>query len=272
VIVLVHGSGPQDRDSTLGPNKPLRDLAWDLAARGIAVLRYEKRTKEHAGRTALLQNFTVHEETVEDAVLAVRALRGHARIDGANIFVLGHSLGGNAAPRIAKEDSGIAGLIVLAGNTRPLQELILEQAAYLASLAPDPESQQAGIEALRKMMARTLDPALRLDTPPGELMGIPATYWKDLNAYNPVAMAALLDVPMLILQGERDYQVTMEDFRGWQGGLRGRTNVTLKSYPDLNHLFMTGTGKATPAEYGRAGSVAEAVVDDIAGWLRRVQR
>jgi len=128
-IVLVHGSGPNDRDETLGPNKPFRDLAWGLADRGIAVLRYEKRTREHAAEMAGNKNGTVREETIEDALLAAALLRRTDRIDPKRVFVLGHSLGGTLAPRIAAEDPSIAGLIVMAGATRPLLEVAREQLA-----------------------------------------------------------------------------------------------------------------------------------------------
>jgi hypothetical protein len=91
-IVLVHGSGPSDRDETVGPNKPFRDLAWGLADRGIAVLRYEKRTHQYAGKMAGNRDLTVREETTEDAILAAAPLRAHDRIDPKRVFILGHSL------------------------------------------------------------------------------------------------------------------------------------------------------------------------------------
>ena len=136
-IVLVHGSGPNNRDETLGPNKPFRDLAWGLAQRGIAVLRYEKRTRQHGAKLAAAnRNFTVREETTEDAVLAVKLLRSRKEFDPKRIFVLGHSLGGTLAPRIAVEDGALAGIIILAGATRPLQDVAREQLVYLSSITP----------------------------------------------------------------------------------------------------------------------------------------
>ena len=95
----------------------------------------------------------------------------------------------------------------------------------------------------------------------------PDSYWRDLDAYQPARVAATLRIPMLILQGERDYQVTLADLEGWRRALGGRGDVTIKSYPALNHLFMVGEGKATPAEYQRPGKVAEFVLDDIADWV-----
>ena len=267
-VVLVHGSGPQDRDSTLGPNKPFRDLAWGLASRGIAVLRYEKRTNVYAEKMAANANITVKEETIEDAVLAAQVLRKHARVDASRVFVLGHSLGGMVAPRIAKEDGTLAGLVVLAGSSRPLQELVVEQAEYIAALSGDPKEQTAVAE-VKRQVAKINDPDLPLSYPAVDLLGVPASYWKDLNASKPGAVAATLKLPMLILQGERDYQVTMKDFELWRESLKGRTNVTFKSYPNLNHLFIAGTGKAIPAEYQKPGKVADAVLDDIAAWIKK---
>ena len=124
-VVLVHGSGPNDRDETIGPNKPFRDLAWGLATRGVAVLRYEKRTKHHPLKMALLANsLTVKEETIDDALAAVNTLRTHEKIDAKRIYVLGHSLGGMLVPRIAKGDESVAGFVIFAGTSRPLENVL----------------------------------------------------------------------------------------------------------------------------------------------------
>jgi dienelactone hydrolase len=260
-VVLVHGSGPQDRDETIGPNKPFRDLAWGLASQGVAVLRYEKRTKQYAAQLAeALDEFTVYEETVEDALVAVALLRETPRIDPERVFVLGHSLGGMVAPRIGALDRDLGGLIILAGNTRPLEDLLLEQLAYVGT----PEEQLSEVEA---QVARVKNPSLSLDTPASELLGVPASYWLDLRGYDPAEAAKNLPQPMLILGGGRDYQVTEADFDGWQAALGGRDDVSTVFYADLNHLFMAGEGMATPAEYERPGNVAQGVIDDIAAWV-----
>jgi pimeloyl-ACP methyl ester carboxylesterase len=121
-IVLVHGSGQHDRDETIGPNKPFRDLAWGLASRGIAVLRYEKRTRQHQQRVAQLENgFTVKEEAIDDAGAAVALLRNRTGIRANRIYVLGHSLGAMLAPRIAAADPAVAGLVLMAGPVRSLE-------------------------------------------------------------------------------------------------------------------------------------------------------
>lgn len=270
-VVLVHGSGPNDRDETLGPNKPFRDLASGLASRGIAVLRYEKRTKQYPLAMSLLANsITVKAETVDDASAAVDALAACEKIDRQRIFVLGHSLGGSLIPRIATANHRIAGFISLAGSTRPLEDVILEQTRYILSLdGKISAGEQKQLDELAQQVARVKSPELSAKTGNKALpLGVPVPYWIDLRGYDPAEAAVAVKRPLLILQGERDYQVTMEDFGRWKKALAARKDVTFISYPALNHLFIAGKGPGSPAEYSTQGNVAEKVVLDIAQWIK----
>jgi dienelactone hydrolase len=268
-LVLVHGSGPNDRDETIGPNKPFRDLAEGLASRGIAVLRYEKRTRQYPAKVAaVIKDLTIEQETVEDALAAAALLRGRPDIDPQRVFVLGHSLGAFAAPRIGRQDAALAGLILMAGNTRPLEDLVLEQTQYLFSLQGEPsQDARQQLEKVREQVQRVK--ALKPDSPAADLLfGGPVSYWVDLNKYRPAQESRALKQRILVLQGERDYQVTMADFAGWKEALKDRPNATLRSYPALNHLFMTGEGRSTPQEYMQPGQhVAAEVIEDIARWI-----
>jgi uncharacterized protein len=247
-VVLVHGSGPLDRDETVGANKPFRDLAEGLASRGIAVLRYEKRTKVYASRMGAMRDLTVQQETVEDGVKAAALLRQQPEVASRRVFLLGHSLGGYVAPRIAQQDPRLAGLILLAANVRPLDDVLADQLQWMGVTGTELEKAKANI-----------------------LEALPASYKNDLNSYNPAEESKSLSVPMLILQGERDYQVTMKDFNLWKAALAGRWNATLRSFPALNHLFMAGQGKSVPAEYIQPGHVDGEVIDQIAGWIARAR-
>lgn len=265
-VVLVHGSGPNDRDESIGPNKPFKDLAWGLATRGVAVLRYEKRTKQcPAQMMQSMSTLTVNEEVVNDALAAVAYLRGVPAVDPDRVFILGHSLGGTVAPRIAARDPRLAGLILLAASNRNLADLMVEQNEYLATLDGTVTAEEAqALDQLRKQVERVK----ALDFKEGEvILGAGRAYWADILAYDPVATARSLTVPMLILQGERDYQVTRVDFAAWKDGLAGRAGVQFKSYPALNHLFIAGSGQPNPGEYDVPGNVAREVVDDIAAWI-----
>jgi uncharacterized protein len=271
-VVLVHGSGPNDRDEAVGGQKPFRDLAGGLASRGIAVLRYEKRTRQHGTKVvASKEPFTVKEEVIDDALAAVALLHKNPVIDGKRVFVLGHSLGAGLAPQMAAADPKIGGLIILAGFTRPLEDMILEQTKYLLSLEDSlaEKDKQARLDKLKELIDRIKDPKLAPDTPASDLMGGSGAYWLSLRDYHPVEAAGKLHCPLLILQGERDYQVTMDDFANWKKALAGHKDVTLKSYPKLNHVFAEGEGKGKPEEYEKPGHVAQEVIDDIAEWIKK---
>ena len=274
-VVLVHGSGPLDRDETIPPNKPFRDLAWGLASQGIAVLRYEKRTKAYGSRMKReqLDTLTVKEETIDDALEAVALLRGRPEIDPQQVFVLGHSLGGFLAPRIGAADPQIRGLIMLAGSARPLEDVLLDQMNYIVSLSvPDPAAREQQLAALKKQVELVKDPQRLPTAAPADLpFGVPPAYWMDLNAYQPEQVAQTLAQPMLFLLGESDYQVTRKDFQIWQGALAGCGDVQFIQYPGLSHIFapVEGGGKATPATYTVVAHVAESVVNEIGNWIKQ---
>jgi dienelactone hydrolase len=271
-VVLVAGSGPQDRDETFGVNKPFRDLAWGLASAGIAVLRYDKRTFVYRAQLGaqLSTTITVREETTDDAIAAIAVLRATPKVDPARVLLIGHSLGAYLAPRIAAEASdALDGIAMLEANSTPLAPLILIQSEYLASLqgSPDP-SMQDQLAALRAAVALAESPSLSPSTPSAELpLGIPASYWLDLRSYDPLATAAALDLPMFLSQGGRDYQVPPSELQGWEQALAGRTNVTVRTYPAMDHLLLDGSGQPTPAEYGVPGHVDAQLVLDLAAWI-----
>src|SRR6266516_7932731 len=230
-VLLVHGSGPNDRDEAIGPNKPFRDLAWGLASQGVVVLRYDKRTKVYPEKMReLVSTLTVKEEVIDDALDAVSLLRSIAEVNSQHIFVLGYSLGGYLLPRIGAADRGIAGVIVLAGLCRPFEDTILDQFSYIYSLSGTLSAeQQKQLDELKKQVALVKSPDLSVSTPASDLpLGVSPAYWLDLRGYHPEEIARGLQQPMLILQAEGDYQVTMEDFQIWKSALTGRSDVQFK--------------------------------------------
>ncbi len=271
-IVLVHGSGPNDRDETIGPNKTFKDIAWGLASKGIAVLRYDKRTFKHAKQFTpeLIEKITGKEEVIDDALLAVQLMRQTEDIDPKHIFLLGHSLGAALAPRTVQQDSNLAGLIIMAGITRSLEDTILDQFTYIYGLAGTmTEQQKAELEALKEKVARVKSPDLADMSSQDLPLGVSAAYWIDLRDYNTIDIAKTLNMPILVLQGERDYQVLKtEDFEGWKEALNHKPNATFKLFPKLNHLFIEGEDRSTPQEYLIEGHVREDVVNTIAQWIK----
>jgi fermentation-respiration switch protein FrsA (DUF1100 family) len=173
-------------------------------------------------------------------------------------------------PRIGRLDPNIAGLIALAGPTRPLEDVIPDQLAYIfsidGSIAPEEQKQ---LDLMKEQAARIKALKPEDANSRGIVFGAPFSYWLDLRGYNPPEAAKELKQPVLILQGERDYQVTMDDFKRWNEALATKSNVTFKSYPSLNHLFIAGTGQSMPSDYERAGHVDERVIEDIAAWITK---
>jgi dienelactone hydrolase len=269
-LVLVHGSGPNDKDETVGAAKPFRDLAEGLASCGVAVLRYEKRTRHYGAKLAEAKTITVREEVIEDALEAVRLLRKTPGVDGKRVFVLGHSLGGWAAPLIAAEDGGLAGVFLMAAPARPLEDLMVEQLRYLLPMQVGEAEAQKRLAEVEKEAA-----AVRRIREAGEgpekALGAPRSYWLSLRGLDPLAAAARLSVPVWVLQGGRDYQVTETDFRLWEKALAGRAGAVLKLYPRLNHLMQSGEGKSRPEEYQRPGHVAGEVIEDLCRWVKGAQ-
>lgn len=269
LLILIHGSGPNDRDETIGANKVFRDIAWGLASQGIAVFRYEKRSKYYP--EGWNDNWTVKEEVVDDALGAVSSLRNINEIDPNNIFLLGHSLGGKLIPRIGVLDKGIKGFIIMAGTPLRLEDKVLEQTIYICSLdGKISKEEKEAIDKIREQVKNVKDPKLSEKMPSSSLpFGISAQYWLDLRKYSAIKAAKDIDRPILILHGGRDYQCTLKDFNEWKKNLSSQKNVEFKLYPKLNHLFIEGEGVSSPNEYSIPGHVLKEVLDDISTWVRK---
>ena len=265
-VVLVHGSGPHDRDETIGPNRPFLDIARGLAAKGIAVLRYEKRTKARPQEFAD-GAFDMDDETTDDAVAAVAALRDVEGIDPARVYVLGHSQGAMLAPRIALRSGDVAGLVMLATPARPLLDLLPEQNRYLLGLDGGISAdEQAFLDQLDAQIAAARSDA---DVAAADLpLGLPAGYWRAFDPIDPVADARATDLPLLILHGGRDIQVVDTDWQLWRNAFGDDPRATLRAYPALNHLGIAGEGPGTLADYQQAGHVDATLIADIAAWIQ----
>jgi dienelactone hydrolase len=265
VLVLVHGSGPNDKDETIENNKPFKDLALGLAKQGIATLRYDKRTYIYGVNSiADPAKLTLKEETVDDAISALHLVQKLPEIDQKKVFLLGHSLGAMCAPRIATQTPFLAGVIMMAGNARPFEDVFADQMSFLLPLQHSKKEADSLIREINKQVALIKRGDFSDST---VKFGLPPTYWLDMKKYDQVATAKLLAQPMLLLQGEKDYQVTMKDFTLWKNALSAKPNAAFISYPGLYHLFMAGDGR--PEDYNKAGHVSEKVITDIAAWVKK---
>jgi len=253
-VVLLHGSGPQDRDETIGASKVFKDLAEGLASRGIEVLRYDKRTFVYGPQLA--DSISVDDEVTVDAVAAVAALRARPEIDPQRVFVIGHSLGALLAPEVAVRSEHVAGVVLLAPPGRALWDVALSQMRYIGAPPKD-------IAEAERKVAQIKDGTLGAE----RFLGAPQSYWKDLAAHDGIAMAKKFARPILLLRGGRDYQVIEEDLEAWRRGLAGTPNVEIVTLTGLNHLFISGSGKPGPGEYGKPDHVDGSVIDKLAAFI-----
>ena len=247
---MVAGSGPNDRDETVGPMKPFRDLAEGLSAHGIASLRYDKRT--FALHATFGPAATVEDEVIGDAVEATRLLRASPGVDPRCTFVLGHSLGGLLAPEIAARAGGVRGLILLAPPGRAVLTVTLNQLRRHPNPAlPDLETKVRALDSL---------PAQE------PLLGASVLYWRDLDRRDERAIARQLGVPVILLRGDADMNIQSEDIDAWQAALAGHVPVEVQSFPGLAHLFVV------PADVGDeavAGHVRQDVIEAVAAFVKR---
>ena len=268
-VVLVAGSGPNDRDETIGPNKPLKDIADGLAAAGIASLRYDKRTLTYGAQMMERGGGTVDDEVTVDALTAVQLLGQQKEVDPRHLFVLGHSLGAMMAPRIGERDPNLAGLILLAAPARPLLAVSAQQVREVGVRQGMTAKQVADNERSIAAERTLLDKADPQHPPSGSFAGVPQSYWLSLHRYDQVALAKGLSMPMLFLQGSSDFQVSPKrDFARWKQDLQGHPNVTFDLYPGLSHLFMPAGKTGTVADYSVPGHVNAKVIHDIAIWIK----
>jgi uncharacterized protein len=238
-------------------------------------VRYDKRTRDYPQSVDPV-TFTMTQEYVPDALAAIGLLKRQPAVDRHSIFVLGHSQGGTFAPLIAKSSPQVAGVILLAAGAEPLGAAMLRQVRYLATLPGATGSQaKAQLPQVGNIAAQIDSPAVLEQLGPGTVLlgGAGPAYFLSGLGYDEVATARAIPQPLLLLQGDRDYQVTVaDDLDVWLQGLMGRKGVTVVRFPDADHLFLDGTGAPTPLEYQQPGHVDLRVMDAIASWIGKVRR
>ena len=278
-IVLVHGSGPNDMDEKVGNCYTFRDMAEGFAKRGVATIRYNKRTKIYGKQMVKspdAANMTVWDETIEDAIFATEKIKKDPRIDPDNVFIAGHSMGAMLAPRIDAEGGNYKGLILLAGSPRKLEEIMIEQQDN-AIKDFNPVIKWIANKQIKKFRAN-LNGMYEMSDEQAKKTNFLGKYnkvyylkeWGEKPAFNYLKD---LTKPILITQGDADFHVSVEhDYDKYKEIMANKPNATFKLYPGLNHLFMpTVFGNKVSKglkEYKKPQKVAEYVMDDVAAWVK----
>lgn len=266
VAILVPGSGSQDADETIGANKFFRDLARSLAEKGIASIRYHERTMTYS-QIAAEEGATIQTDCLNDAADAIDYAYNSKELDNLRIIVVGHSLGGMMAAKIATDNPQVSAIAILAGSPRRLEDIWYDQAAAEIQMnggvsKGDPKITMKDLPQF-VMQVKNLEK----DGPEMLLLG-PASYWYSLNQIDIPQLATELTIPMFIAQGSEDFQVFADkDYTEWQLLLKNRQNVSFRLYKNLNHLFMKTNGKKDIEEYMTPGEIDRQFIADLSDWI-----
>ena len=256
-IVTITGSGPEDRDESIGlPGyRPFRQIADSLGRRGIAVLRMDDRGTGASGGTF---KGATSADFAEDIRAGLAYLRTRPEIRSDRLGVLGHSEGAIIAPMVAEKESTLRAIVLLAGIAEPgrsaLQFQMKNGIEHNAKLTPaQRESQIAEIPAKIDAMAAA-DP-----------------WMKFFFTYDPAATMRHVKTPVLILTGSRDQQAVPEQNPKIEAAFKegGNKDVTARILPDLNHLFVHDTD-GFPQNYAKLPApimIQADVVEMISDWL-----
>ena len=273
-VVLVHGSGASNMDERVYKLTPFKDLAEGLAERGIASIRYDKRTFVH-GRKMRKLPVTVREETIDDAVRAAELLRGDSRIDPERIYIIGHSMGAMLAPRIDAEGGDFRGLILMAGTPLRLEEIVVRQLRQAGQSRGG--LMKAVVRLEDRIFSRKFSGLYEMSDEEAKKKkfagSVSLYYFKEMGKKTAADYLRETEKSVLIMQGGKDFQVLAEeDFAAFQDQLRGRSNVEYRLYEELNHCFVKGlyndilkAGK----EYKVEQHIGADVLDDIAAFIKR---
>jgi poly(3-hydroxybutyrate) depolymerase len=269
-VVLVHGSGPGTLDLNVGGSTIFRDLAWGLAQRGVAVVRYEKRPTQHR---ALFKELgrppTLEEEYIDDASSGAALLKATQGVDPTKVYVFGNSMGGFLAPLVANR-MNLAGSLTMASSPRRVGDIIIEQVNYTITVQNDPETLRQAADV--KEAAMRINNIAAEKDPNAVIHGSPVWVWRELENIKPIDEIKKLTGRggrAIVMHGDRDYLIVPQDWKLWNAGLAGHPGVTLQSFPKLNHIMQEGEGKMTPAEYKWTRPVSTEFIDNVADWIKQ---
>lgn len=285
-VVLIHGSGPLDRDESIAGHKLFRALSECLAGRGIAVLRFDKRGVGHS--TGDLASATTL-DLASDVVAAVSWLKRRPDVDTGKIGLIGYSEGGLIAPMVAAQDASLAFIVLMAAPGLPGHEIMSAQhrLAALAAGMSDAEAErvsainaqahaaiceneeaEAGIKI--RNICETSGLELSSDAIEAAVKELNTNWWRFFLSYDPVPTLRRVKCPVLAMNGTKDLQVTAsENLGAIAAALAHNPDVEVKELRGLNHLFQTARTGA-PREYGEIKeTIAPCALDLLTRWIEK---
>ncbi len=268
-VILVHGSGAHDRNGSMVKNKIYLEIALGLVQQGITVLAYDKRTYVYQNNNPFpIDSMDYYSETIDDAVAAVDFLKHQKEVDSTKVYVAGHSQGAMCAPLMAKKCK-VKGLILLAAPARPLLEIIPEQLDYLSNLDGKVSDEEEKMNnTLKWQVKNALKPDLTLKTKTMLPFGAKAKYWLLDRNYKVLEVAKTLTIPIQLIQGGRDYNVTKKDYDLWVDAMKDKPNFKTTWFENLDHMYFTGNGMAKPEEMMKPNHVSKNVITKMVEFIK----
>jgi dienelactone hydrolase len=252
-VVLVHGSGPLDRDERIGPNPIFLQLSNALSNHGYVVLRYDKRGTGKSSGNA--KTFT-RNQLLADARAAIAYVASRPEVNAKKTFVVGHSEGGELAPSLAAGGTSLRGIVLMAPPAVPLDQILRQQATrgLTGGAAKEARSKEDHmIFAIRAGLSREA-----------------GTAWlRSSFGIDPARVIQNVPCPILILQGGKDFQVLAKDLpRLLNAAKAAHRDVKAVVFPNDDHLFITVPGKseATIAEYMTPHRIDPAMISALLSW------
>ena len=287
-IVIVDGSGPNDMNMTLGQNKMMKHLSDQLAEKGFAVLRFNKRTYQYGKELAKIgmQNKTlIKDEFIDDAAEGLKTLAKEQGIPTDKLFILGHSQSGSYLPVINETAGNLAkGYIILSGTPTNIAELSKKQLEKVIEEGSE-NADEKQVEMMKQNI-KTNDEILKkietmseeeLNKPENYPFGIPGVYVKDLMKYDPIKLYNDSKLPVFIRNAEFDKQVPVSEIELWKKGLDKNENDSIEEVKGANHMMQPSDGKTKLAnlitdEYQKDAPIVSSVIDDIAAWIEKITK
>lgn len=287
-IVIVDGSGPNDMNMTLGQNKMMKHLSDQLAEKGFAVLRFNKRTYQYGKELAKIgmQNKTlIKDEFIDDAAEGLKTLAKEQGIPTDKLFILGHSQSGSYLPVINETAGNLAkGYIILSGTPTNIAELSKKQLEKVIEEGSE-NADEKQVEMMKQNI-KTNDEILKkietmseeeLNKPENFPYGIPGVYVKDLLRYDPIKLYNDSKLPVFIRNAEFDKQVPVSEIELWKKGLDKNENDSIEEVKGANHMMQPSDGKTKLAnlitdEYQKDAPIVSSVIDDIAAWIEKITK
>ena len=263
LVILVHDQGYLDKNSTVGVRKVFRDLAYALADKGIASVRYDRTNLDNddiEDSIALMQ---------EELLAVYESCKNFEEIDNNRIYVLGYGVGGYLLPKLV-ERMDIDGLIIASSPCMDLHQSIYEKQMYeveceVTMSEQNKKVRRKEIEASRDLIETLVNPEDFYQ----DIFGYSSSFWIQLQSYDAIQTVENLNLPVLITQGSNDYEVSSNAYNQWQHGLKDSKLVSLKYYKNMDHLFTIRNSTSVPADCLSESTIADAFVNDISKFVQK---